>query len=127
MYLADVARRNVAAFPAVCVVNAAFESWPLPPERFDAVVAVTAFHWIDPAVRVSKSAETLRPSAHGKRLVFDSNALRVIDGPFSESKELIGGFSIMRLDSIDEAIALSRRYAEILGGNLELDIRELED
>jgi SAM-dependent methyltransferase len=43
------------------VVNAAFESWPLPAERFDAVVAATAFHWIDPAVRVSKTAGALRP------------------------------------------------------------------
>jgi SAM-dependent methyltransferase len=59
--LADVARRNLSAFPAVRVINAAFESWPLPAERFDAVVAATAFHWIDPAVRVSKSADALRP------------------------------------------------------------------
>jgi hypothetical protein len=59
--LADVARRNVSAFPAVRVVNAAFEPWPLPAEPFDAVVAATAFHWIDPAVRVSKPADALRP------------------------------------------------------------------
>jgi SAM-dependent methyltransferase len=59
--LADVARRNVSAFPAVRVVNVAFESWPLPAQRFDAVVAATAFHWIDPAVRESKSADALRP------------------------------------------------------------------
>ena len=59
--LADMARRNVSAFPAVRVVNAAFESWPLPAEPFDAVVAATAFHWIDPTVRVSKPADALRP------------------------------------------------------------------
>jgi len=59
--LAEVARRSVSAFPAVRVVNAAFESWPLPAQRFDAVVAATAFHWIDPTVRVSKAADALRP------------------------------------------------------------------
>jgi SAM-dependent methyltransferase len=59
--LAEVARRKLAAFPAVQVVNAAFEAWPLPAEPFDAVFAATSFHWIDPAVRVSKSAEALRP------------------------------------------------------------------
>jgi SAM-dependent methyltransferase len=58
--LAEVARRNLARFPSVEVVTAAFEDWPLPAEPFDAVVAATAFHWIDPAVRVVKAAEALR-------------------------------------------------------------------
>jgi SAM-dependent methyltransferase len=59
--LADVARRKLASFPAVRVVNAGFETWPLPAEPFDAVFAATSFHWIDPAVRVAKSADALRP------------------------------------------------------------------
>ncbi len=65
----------------------------------------------------------LQPSAKGKRLVFTNNDLRVIDGPFVESKELIGGFAVMELSGMDEAIALCRRYAEILGGTLEIDVR----
>ena len=59
--LAEVARRNLARFADVQVVNAAFEIWPLPPEPFDVVLSATAFHWIDPAVRVVKSADALRP------------------------------------------------------------------
>jgi SAM-dependent methyltransferase len=59
--LAAIARRNLAGFPKVEVVTAPFESWPLPPEPFDVVFSATAFHWIDPAVRVVKSAEALRP------------------------------------------------------------------
>ena len=59
--LAEVARRNLARFPRAEVVTGAFESWPLPPEPFDVVLSATAFHWIDPAVRVVKSAEALRP------------------------------------------------------------------
>jgi SAM-dependent methyltransferase len=59
--LAAVARRNLARFPAVEVVTAAFEAWPLPAEPFDLVLAATAFHWIDPAVRVAKAADALRP------------------------------------------------------------------
>lgn len=58
--LAAVARRNLAAFPGVVVHEAAFEEWPLPAEPFDVVFAATAFHWIDPAVRVTKSADALR-------------------------------------------------------------------
>jgi SAM-dependent methyltransferase len=59
--LAAVARRNLARFPVVEVVTAAFEDWPLPPEPFDLVLSATAFHWIDPAVRVRKAADALRP------------------------------------------------------------------
>jgi SAM-dependent methyltransferase len=59
--LAAVARRNLARFPDVEVVTAAFEDWPLPGEPFDLVLAATAFHWVDPAVRVAKAADALRP------------------------------------------------------------------
>jgi hypothetical protein len=69
----------------------------------------------------------LQPSAKAKRLVFTNNDLQVIDGPFSESKELIGGFAVMELSGMDEAIALSRTYAAILGGTLEMDIRPLSE
>jgi hypothetical protein len=69
----------------------------------------------------------LQPSAKAKRLVFSNNDLRVMDGPFSESKELIGGFAVLELTGMDEAIAMCRRYAAILGGTLEIDIRLLAD
>jgi SAM-dependent methyltransferase len=59
--LAAVARRNLARFPDVEVVTAAFEDWPLPSEPFDLVLAATVFHWVDPAVRVAKAADALRP------------------------------------------------------------------
>ncbi len=58
--LAAVARRNLAGFPSVRVIVSLFEDWPLPVEPFDAVVSATAFHWIDPAVRVIKAADALR-------------------------------------------------------------------
>jgi len=60
-HMAAVARRNLAGAPAVDVVTAEFESWPLPPEPFDVVLSATAFHWIDPTVRVPKAADALRP------------------------------------------------------------------
>ncbi len=75
------------------------------------------------------SSLRLKPSSAGKRLVFKNNDLRVTDGPFLESKELIGGFAVMELSGMDEAIELSRRYAEVLGGTLEADLRlvDLDD
>lgn len=75
---------------------------------------------------VLKSTLTLKPSASAKRLHFQNHQLRVVDGPFAESKELIGGFSVMELADVDEAIAMTRRYADILGGTLEVDVREVE-
>jgi hypothetical protein len=68
----------------------------------------------------------LKPSAAAKRLVFTKNDLRVLDGPFTESKELLGGFAVMELSDMNEAIALCRPYAEILGGTLEIDVRPVD-
>lgn len=67
----------------------------------------------------------LASSASAKRLTFKNNDLEVTDGPFTESKELIGGFSVMDMSSVDETIEMCRRYAAILGGNLEIDIRQV--
>jgi hypothetical protein len=68
----------------------------------------------------------MKPSSQAKRLFFTNDELRVIDGPFAESKELIGGFAIMDLADFDEVIEMSRRYAKILGGTLEIDVRVIE-
>jgi hypothetical protein len=72
-------------------------------------------------------ATHLQPSTKAKRLEFINNDLRVIDGPFSESKELVGGFAVLELSGFDEAIAVCQRYAAILGGTLEIDVRLLAE
>jgi hypothetical protein len=72
------------------------------------------------------SSVKLQPSSKGKRLTFTNNDLRVMDGPFVESKELIGGFAILELADVKEAIDLCRGYAEILGGTLEIDVRVVD-
>ena len=58
--LAAIARRNLAGYPSVSVVVAAFEDWPLPAQPFDAVLAATAFHWLDAETRVAKAADALK-------------------------------------------------------------------
>jgi hypothetical protein len=65
----------------------------------------------------------LKPSVTAKRLAFNNNAMHITDGPFAESKELIGGFAILDLSGSDEALDLCRSYAAILGGTLEIDVR----
>jgi hypothetical protein len=74
---------------------------------------------------VLESSTGLQPSSTSKRLHFTDHKLRVVDGPFSESKELIGGFVVLDLPSMEVAIQEVIRYAEILGGTLEVDIRPL--
>jgi len=59
--LAARAAENLARFPDVTVEVAAFEDWTPPPEKFDVVFTATAWHWLDPAVRVAKAASLLRP------------------------------------------------------------------
>jgi SAM-dependent methyltransferase len=59
--LATIARRNLSKHRNVEIVTADFEQWSSPEADFDAIVAVTAFHWIDPVSRYEKSARLLRP------------------------------------------------------------------
>ena len=75
------------------------------------------------AAGVLQRSVNLKPSAQAKRLVFTNHKMRMFDGPFAESKELIGGFAILELTDFDEAIEMCKRYAEILGGTLEIDLR----
>ena len=63
----------------------------------------------------------LEPSSRAARLRNFGGKQTVLDGPFAESKELVGGFVILELDSRAEAIAWAKRYAEVLG-EIELDI-----
>jgi len=73
------------------------------------------------------AAESLGPSARGARLSPPGQGKRVwVDGPFTESKELIAGFSLLNLPSKAEALAWADRYAAILGDN-EVDVREVNE
>ncbi|MEV7283440.1 class I SAM-dependent methyltransferase [Streptomyces sp. NPDC093252] len=58
--MAAVARRKLAGVAGAEVVTADFETWALPDEPFDVVLAATSFHWLDPAVRVTRAADALR-------------------------------------------------------------------
>jgi len=56
-----LARENLAAFANVRVEHATFEDWSVPGEPFDLVFSATAWHWVDPAVRVGRARAALRP------------------------------------------------------------------
>ena len=55
----------------------------------------------------------LYPSAMGARVLLSGGKIRVIDGPFTEAKELIGGYAVFEVASKDEAIEWTRRFMEV--------------
>jgi hypothetical protein len=65
----------------------------------------------------------LKPSAQAKRIAFDGPGRRVIDGPFTETKELIAGFSIWEVKDMDEAVAWAKRCPNPMSGPCEIEIR----
>ena len=75
----------------------------------------------------------LMPSAKGARILASGGNLNLIDGPFAEAKELIGGFAILKADSKEEAVRLGRIFMQIhldtLGPDYEgeLEIRQMHD
>lgn len=71
--------------------------------------------------------EQMQPSRKATRLLYRDNVRRVVDGPFAESKELIGGFCMMQMRSLDEIVEFCDRYTRILGGTLEIDVRPVAD
>jgi hypothetical protein len=72
------------------------------------------------------TAEGLMPSSRGARITFQGSNPRVTDGPFTETKELVAGVSIIRVDTKADAIRWALRFAEADPGT-EIDILELAD
>jgi hypothetical protein len=72
------------------------------------------------------ATEGCLPSALGARVRLSGGDLSVTDGPFTESKELIAGFALLRADSKEEAIELTRRFLKVAGDG-ECEIRQVYD
>ena len=74
------------------------------------------------------AGEGLQPSSKGKRVRFSEGKTTVIDGPFSETKELIGGFWLWQVRSIEEAVQWLKRAPFRTGDEVEIrQVFELED
>jgi hypothetical protein len=72
---------------------------------------------------VMQAADGLHPSSKGKRVRFSGAERIVIDGPFTETKELIAGFWLWRVKSMDEAVDWLKRAP--FGGGIEVEIRPI--
>ena len=76
------------------------------------------------------AGDGLHPSSRGKRVRFSGKNRTVVDGPFAETKELIAGYWIWQVRSMDEAVEWVRRCPNPMLGDSEIEIRqvfELED
>ncbi|HBX57228.1 YciI family protein [Pseudomonas sp. UBA2684] len=71
------------------------------------------------------AGEGLQPSAKGARVRFSGAQRSVIDGPFAETKELIAGFWIFQVSSLDEAVEWVKRCPNPMPGDAEIEIRQV--
>jgi hypothetical protein len=71
------------------------------------------------------AGEGLHPSSRGARVRFSGGASTVVNGPFPETKDLIAGFWIFKVASIEEAIEWVKRCPNPLEGDAEIEIRRL--
>ena len=72
---------------------------------------------------IMKAGEGLHPSSKGKRIRFSGSSRTVTDGPFAETKELIAGFWIWQVKSMDEAVQWLKKAP--FDGGAELEIRRI--
>ncbi len=76
------------------------------------------------------AGEGLKPSSQGKRVRFSGNGRSVTDGPFAETKELVAGFWLWQVKSMDEAVEWLKRCPNPMPGDSDVEIRpvfEMED
>ena len=70
----------------------------------------------------------LRPTKEGRRVRLTKGRLSTVDGPFVETKEVIGGFAILEAPSMDAAIELTKRFLRVHGDawEIECEVRQLD-
>ncbi|MGD8379706.1 MAG: YciI family protein [Gammaproteobacteria bacterium] len=81
---------------------------------------------------ILRDASGLKPTSAGWRIRYDGKKTSFVDGPFAETKELVAGYTIIEVDSREEAIEWTKRFPNpaVDGGRGEIEVRpffELED
>lgn len=110
--------------------NSEYESGQRPPEHLERAMGELMGEWSKQGAMVS--AAGLRPTSQGALVRSSAGKIRVTDGPFTEAKEVIGGFFILEARDKAAAVEMTRRFVElhlqILGADfqLECEVRQLE-
>jgi hypothetical protein len=104
------------------------ESEAGPPPKPEAFAAMQKYNEELAKAGILLAAEGLTPPSKGARVKFSGDKRSVIDGPFAETKEVVAGFSILKAESLEEAIELVKRTPNIFpNGEAEVEIRKLMD
>ena len=74
---------------------------------------------------VMLAGEGLHPSSKGARVRFSGSDRKVVDGPFAETKELVAGFWLIQVKSLEEAIEWVKRCPNPMNGESEIEIRQV--
>jgi hypothetical protein len=99
-----------------------------PPPKPEAFVAMQKYNEELAKAGILLAAEGLTPTSTGTRVKFSGDKRTVIDGPFTETKELVAGFMIIKVKSKEEAIELVKRAPFFSPtGTAEVEIRKLMD
>ena len=94
----------------------------------EAIVAMQQYNEELVKAGILLAAEGLSASSKGARVKFSGDKRSVIDGPFTESKELIAGFTIIQVKSLEEAIEWVKRAPNLSpNGEAEVEIRKVMD
>lgn len=100
------------------------EAGVMPSERTLALMGNYMQEMMDAGVLLG--GEGLKPTSQGALVKFSNGKPKVIDGPFAEAKELIGGYALIQVGSREEALAWAKRWPAVdVDANVELEVREV--
>jgi hypothetical protein len=99
------------------------EAGALPDEKLLAAMGKYNEELVNAGVMLA--GEGLHPSSKGARVRFSGANRTVIDGPFTETKELVAGFWVWRVDSLEKAIEWVKRCPNPMPGESEIEIRQI--
>ena len=110
-------------FMVIIKADASFEAGEMPSERLLGEFG----KYNEDLVRagVLLACEGLHPSSDGARVKISGSKRTVVDGPFTETKELIAGFWLIQVTSKEEAIEWAKRIPNPDGGDAEIEIRQV--
>jgi hypothetical protein len=111
-------------FMIIRKADAETEAWAKPSRAL--VDAMMAYNEEMIRAGVMLGGDGLKPSARGARIKFSRGKPKVTDGPFTEAKELIAGYTIIQVASREDALAWVKKWpVEDGDGEVELELREL--
>jgi hypothetical protein len=103
------------------------EAGKFPEDKEKMFEAMTTYHEELAKAGMLLYAAGLQPSAKGWRVKYSGGKRKVIDGPFTEAKELIAGYTLIQATSREEAIEWSKRFPNPVGegAEAEIEVRQL--